>query len=381
MMNLVFISGYFNHHQRFLSDALAARCSYTFISTTPYNRKRLALGWTPEKEPDYVCHYDAQPERAEELLKNADLVITGGAPEKLVRRCIRRGQLVMRYSERPLKKGLQWKKYLPRLIKWHSQNPPWRKVYLLCASAYTAGDYGRFGLFRGKAFRWGYFPEQKQYASGEELLSKKKKATILWAGRFLELKHPDDAIGLAARLKAAGYDFRLDIIGSGEMESQLREMIAREQLADRVRMLGAMKPEQVRAHMEEAEIFLFTSDRREGWGVVLNEAMNSGCCVVADHAIGSAPFLVQSGENGLLYRSGDTDDLYHKVASLLDDPKRRQKLGLRAYETVTREWNPETAACRLLELAKGLLEGKKATPFPQGPCSKAEELREDWFKG
>lgn len=381
MMNVVFLGAYLNHHQRYLSDAMAQRCSYTFIATTAYNQKRLALGWVQEAEPDYVCHYDREPERADTLLKNADVVITGAAPEKLVRRCIRRGQLVMRYSERPLKKGTQWKKYLPRLVKWHAQNPPWRRVYMLCASAYTAGDYARFGLFRGRAFRWGYFPEVKRYESGEAMLSNKKKNSLLWAGRFLDLKHPDDAVRLAARLKAAGYDFELNMVGSGELEDTLRDMITREALEDCVHLLGAMKPTEVRRKMEETEIFLFTSDRREGWGVVLNEAMNSGCAVVADHAIGSAPFLIQDGENGYLYRSGDGEDLYKKATGLLSAPQRRRQMGLRAYETVAESWNPEVAAQRVLELARRLSAGEKTSPYVDGPCSSAENLREDWYQG
>ena len=49
--------------------------------------------------------------------------------------------------------------------------------------------------------------------------------------------------------------------------------------------------------MEKSEIFLFTSDKGEGWGAVLNESMNSACAVVASHAIGSVPFLLKDGEN------------------------------------------------------------------------------------
>ena len=37
---------------------------------------------------------------------------------------------------------------------------------------------------------------------------------------------------------------------------------------------------------------------QEGWGAVVNEAMNSGCAVVADHMIGAAPWLIRQGENG-----------------------------------------------------------------------------------
>ena len=49
---------------------------------------------------------------------------------------------------------------------------------------------------------------------------------------------------------------------------------------------------------------------QEGWGAVLNEAMNSGCACIASHAIGSAGFLIEHGENGFVYRDGDMDDFY-----------------------------------------------------------------------
>lgn len=365
-MKLVFLSAYFNHHQRYLCDALSRRCDFHFISTKPYNPQRLALGWKPEEEPDYVCHYDREPEKALTLLRQAQVVLTGSAPEGLVRQCIKQNQPVLRYSERPLKEGPQWIKYLPRFLKWHLQNPPFCPIYLLCASAYTASDYARFGLFRGKAYRWGYFPKQMLY----ETLPPKKTGSLLWVGRFIPVKNPSSVLNLAARLKAAGYDFMLEIIGTGPLESQMKEQIARQGLESWVSMTGSMSPQQVRQRMEQADLFLFTSGRGEGWGVVLNEAMNSGCCPVANVQAGASPYLVQDGKNGVLYQT--EDELFQKVAALLDDPARTRRLGMAACETITKEWNPDTAAQRLLELCQGLLSGKKQAPYEQGPCSAAD---------
>ena len=362
-MKLVFLGAYFNHHQRYLCDALSRRCAFHFIATKPYNPKRLALGWQPEEEPDYVCHYDRDPERAQRLLEQAQVVLTGSAPESLVQQCIRRNQPVLRYSERPLKDGPQWSKYLPRFFKWHLQNPPFRPIYLLCASAYTASDYARFALFRGKAYRWGYFPEQKVYKE----LPRKKTGSLLWAGRFIDWKHPQAAVNLAARLKAAGYDFTLELIGTGPLESQLKEQIARQGLEDWVAVLGAMPPEQVRQKMEQAEIYLFTSGAGEGWGVVLNEAMNSGCCAAANRAAGASAFLIRDGENGLLYET--EEELFQKVAAVLADPNRAKALGAQAYQTICEEWNPDVAAERLLGLCDRLLRKETAAPYGSGPCS------------
>ena len=30
---------------------------------------------------------------------------------------------------------------------------------MLCASAYTASDFAKFGCYKNKCFKWGYFPK------------------------------------------------------------------------------------------------------------------------------------------------------------------------------------------------------------------------------
>ena len=370
-MNIVFLSNYFNHHQKPLADALNERCSFYFISTEKITQERRALGWGYNQEPEYVIRYDAEPERAEQLITNADAVIAGSAPEALLRRSIRKGKLVFRYSERPLKNGLEPLKYVPRLLRWHWRNPCGKRIYLLCASGFAASDYARFGLFRNKAYRWGYFPETKAYKDLSKLMKEKKGNSILWAGRFLDWKHPDDAITAAVRLKDLGYNFSLRLIGNGPMEGALRERIKREGLEKCVELLGPMPPEQVRAHMEETEIFLFTSDRHEGWGAVVNEAMNSGCCVVASEAAGSVPYLIEQEQNGLTYCFEDEDGLYNQLRRILDTEGLSARLGAKAYETVADCWNGETAAERLIVLAHKILAGEKYPDlYSQGPCSK-----------
>ena len=129
--------------------------------------------------------------------------------------------------------------------------------------------------------------------------------------------------------------------------------------------------------MEQTNIYLFTSDRNEGWGAVLNESMNSGCAVVASHAIGSAPFLVKNGKNGLIYESGSIEMLCAKVKELLDEPEEQKRLGMAAYGTITGEWNAEVAAKRVIELSRSILNGEMCPGlFTEGPCSRAEILKD-----
>ena len=123
--------------------------------------------------------------------------------------------------------------------------------------------------------------------------------------------------------------------------------------------------------MEKSQIFLATSDRQEGWGAVVNEAMNSGCAVVANENIGATPYLIKDGENGLIYKNDSVDALYKKVKYLLDNNEKAKELGKNAYKSLKEEWNAKIAAERLLELAEILKNNKKCERFEKGPCSQA----------
>lgn len=384
-MKLVFVSNYMNHHQRCLCDHFYRLLGkdFLFISTSAMREERKHMGYGYDEAPVYEVKWTGESENeryiAGEILR-ADAVIAGSAPERLIFKRIREGKLTFRYYERPLRHGLEPVKYVPRFFKWHMQNPVNKPVYLLCASAFASSDYAKFGLFKGKAYRWGYFTQAKRY-DVNRLFAGKNQTEILWCGRLLPLKHPQDVLEVAARLKKDGYDFTVNMIGAGPLEDSLRARIDDSGLSDCVRLLGAMTPGQVRTRMEQAAIFLFTSDRQEGWGAVLNESMNSGCAVVASHAIGSVPYLLRDGENGSVYTCGDVDMLYRKVRYLLDNPDEQVRLGLHAYETITALWNPEIAASRFVELSNQLLSGESPLSlYETGPCSRAEMINENWYQ-
>lgn len=376
-MKIVFLGAYFNHHQKPLSDALNELCDYSYIATTEMPEMRKALGYDPSLKQQYVCDYKTEQKKAKALIEEADVILTGSAPEELVRKCIKSGKPVFRYSERPLKKGAEPLKYFPRLVKWHLMNPANKPIYMLCASAYTAPDYSKFGLFKNKAFKWGYFPELKEYDENV-LMVNKNKNSVLWAGRFLDWKHADDAINAAARLKNEGVDFKFSIIGNGPKEEEIRELIRETGLENNVDLLGSMKPEEVREHMEKSEIFVFTSDRNEGWGAVVNESMNSGCCIIASSAAGATPYLIEDGKNGFVYHYGNVDEFYEKLKSALLNREMREEIGRMAYRTIKETWNAKVAAKRFVCMAEKALAGKKLNgTFEEGPCSDAKNSWKD----
>jgi len=381
-MKVTFYSNYLNHHQIPFSNEMYSILGneYTFVTTETISKERTDLGWKADlKYPYEIRTYESNESFniALKLAVDSDVVIFGSAPEFYIEERMKfSNKLTFRYSERVYRKGL-WRALSPRGLYYRYRtyfrhiNKP---LYMLCASAYTSGDLAILGSYLGRCYKWGYFPELRKY-NLEDLMNNKKneKVKILWAGRLINLKHPDYVIELAKKLKLNGYCYSLDIIGTGEKIMDLKKLVEKYEISDSVTFLGPMKPVQVREYMEKANIYVFTSDFNEGWGAVLNEAMNSGCAVVASHAIGSVPFLIRHGENGLIYKDGNIDDLYKWVKLLIDDKVLCELIGKEANDTISGTWNPKVAAERILELSDCLLRGDKRY-FDNGPCSKAVNI-------
>lgn len=380
-MKVTFVSNYMNHHQQPFSEAMRARLGedYTFIQTQPMEEERVQMGWdTSAQSLSFVRKFREEEETCRQLILDSDVVIFGwtGMEELIVPR-LQAGKLTFRNSERIYRDG-QWKMISPRGLKqkYHDYTR-YRKApyYLLCSGGYVASDFALIHSFPGKMLKWGYFPPYRSY-DGDFLEEKHRReentpVELLWAGRFLELKHPEMALQAGKNLLQKNIPFHLTMVGAGELEQALHQLTGQWNLAEHVTFTGFQKPEQVRSYMEKAQIFLTTSDHREGWGAVLNEAMNSGCAVVADHLMGAAPYLIRHGVNGYVYRDGHGEECTGYVEKLAKDAALCGKLGTEAYRTIAEEWNATQAAEHFLTDCESLLSGDGKLPVAEGPGSPA----------
>lgn len=378
-MKLTFVSNYINHHQIPVSTVLYEKLGsqYHFIQTERMAQERIAMGWGAQLSalPYVKCWYE-EPELCRRLVMESDIVIFGGVEdERYIQERLLSGKPVIRYSERLYREG-QWKAVSPRgLLKKYHDHTRYRnqEVYLLCSGAYVASDFHIVHAYPEKMYKWGYFTEEKSYELSQLFAQKTAEGEpvrILFAGRFLPLKHPEYALLLAQRLREREIPFHLLMAGGGEMEDALKAQCRELMLDSQVTFAGYQKPERIRSYMEMADIFLMTSNYLEGWGAVINEAMNSGCAVIADAKIGAVPFLLRHEENGMVYRDGDLEEFLRYGVALAQDRQLRRKLGKNAYDTIVSLWNPRHAAESLLTFAQGLLEGKRILQ-PEGPLSPA----------
>ena len=162
------------------------------------------------------------------------------------------------------------------------------------------------------------------------------------------------------------------MLGNGVLFDKIKKQIKKYNLENEIDLLGAVDSNKVRDYMEKANIFLCTSDKTERWGVVLNEAMNSGCVTIAYKEIGGVPFLIDNNENGFAY--SNFRDLYNKTIGAIDNKELREKNSINAYNTISKIWTANNAANNF-ELLINSITNKKENPVEQGPGSNAYPVK------
>lgn len=376
-MKLTFFSNFFNNHQLPVALELAGNnaVDYTFVSLLKTDgvigRSSLDFNY-----PFVIRAYESS-ESAELAMRHAiedDIVVFGdmAGKEQYVKARAKTGRHFFRYSERLLKRGDWWRFAPPKMYRtWdrfgrYSDSP----VHVLCASAFTARDLALSGFPTEKCLKWGYFPEASVRPRGQRVAA--GGLSLCSAQRLIPWKRVDLQIELVSRLKRDGYPCRLCIAGDGPERPNLEAMARRLDVDSLVQFLGSMSHEATLDLMSSNDVFLATSNRKEGWGATVNESMASGCCVIASDEMGSVPFLIKDGFNGLLFASEDPNSLYCSAKKLVEHPGHIGEMGERARRTLQAEWSPQEAARRLVEFSRGLLQ-RKCVAYEDGPLSMAPE--------
>lgn len=374
-MTIVYFSSVFNHHSMPICDSLNSLPGVTcyFVATREEEEQRKKLGYHGY-DRDYVIDMlisEENRQKAYRLAMEADVMIAGVFPYEFLKARLQQGKLTFLCQERMFKGGAS---FIRRAKAWFfliRKYSRFRKkpLYLLGIGTGAVQDYKSLGFYRRKSFRWAYFPPFIE-CNLSQLMAKKQRDTvqILFVGRMIPLKHPEYALWATKTLLEKGYPVHLTYVGTGEMEEMLRQEGTI--LGDAVSFLGAKTPEQVREEMEKANIFVFTSNSMEGWGAVVNEAMNAGCAIVAGSEPGAVRTMLLDGENGLVYNKEDYNQFYEKLEQLVCDKLLTRQLGEAAYETIAQKYNARIAAQRFFQQASALLNKEKLIDFSDGPMQR-----------
>jgi glycosyltransferase involved in cell wall biosynthesis len=148
--------------------------------------------------------------------------------------------------------------------------------------------------------------------------------------------------------------FTCDIVGSGELEGELRRLVDSLGLEGVVRLLGPRAEEDVRGLLFSADLFVLPSvvtrsGKKEGLPVVLIEALATGVPAVAT-AISGVPEIVRHGETGLLVPPGNVEALAASIQEVAEDPAGAAARAQRGRALVESEFRLDVNVRKLVKL-------------------------------
>lgn len=180
-----------------------------------------------------------------------------------------------------------------------------------------------------------------------------KKIRILSVSNLYKFKGIDLNLHAVSRIIKKYPNIEYKIIGDGPDKARLVELTDSLGLKGYVEFLGRMSHENAMCHMAKCDIFCLPS-YQEGFGVAYLEAMSLGKPVIGVSGQGIQDAIV-NGENGMLVKPQNIDDIVNALEYLLSNPEKRYEMGRRARLDIINEWTWDKNALKTLEVYKQLL--------------------------
>lgn len=160
-----------------------------------------------------------------------------------------------------------------------------------------------------------------------------EKKTVLFVGRLAEKKGVTYLIDAMKDVENG----KLMIVGGGPLEENLKRQVIEAGLSDKVTFLGPKSHEELKTVYASADIFcapsITASDGdKEGFGLVILEAMASGIPVIASNS-GGIPDIIKNTQNGILVEEKDVDGLSAAINELIRNDSYKEKLVENGYKT------------------------------------------------
>ena len=101
-----------------------------------------------------------------------------------------------------------------------------------------------------------------------------------------------DPLTIARALSLLSHKFTggVKFIGDGPMRTKLEEYVANNNLNGVIELLGTKPQTEVPSYMQQADVLILPSIY-DGWGAVVNEALQAGCYVICSDACGASDLL------------------------------------------------------------------------------------------
>lgn len=358
---IVFIVPFVSPHTLPLGKELAKYQETIFINTIKLTEERRHMGYDITDETVKIYNLYDERKLCMSLIDQAECVIFAGSfGFDVLEKRLRDDKLIFIMHERIFKKGMvKWLDKRTFELLHFCKTVREKKVYLLSIGEKAAKDFKILGFNEKKIFSFGYFPETEKVI--KRLKKPEEPCNILWVGRMVNFKRPILAI---KAMKGLPSKYKLTMIGDGKLYKKVQKYAKCNNI--NVKFYGNKGHDFVISKMREADILLSTSNKGEGWGVVINEGMNCGCAIVCSTEIGCANTLANAN-NSIMFKSNHASNVRN---ALLEAEREQDSLSSKAQNTIEKNFNPTIAAERFLRLISEISNGITEV-YSEGICSRS----------
>jgi glycosyltransferase involved in cell wall biosynthesis len=246
------------------------------------------------------------------------------------------------------------------LTRFRSARPMLAKAgKLVVPSEYLVDVFQEFGL-KAEAV-----PNTLHAAQFPFRLRKALQPRLVCTRGFHPYYMVDVVVRAFALIKQAFPAARLDLVGGGPLETEIRNLVQQLRLQD-VNFAGIASREDISRHYQHADIFINAS-RLDNMPVSILEAFGSGTPVISTDAEGIR-YLVKHERTGLLSPVGDHQALANNVIRILNDNDLAVNLAVQAYEE-SQQYQWPVVREQWLRIYGGLLPGDLQADQELRPCA------------
>lgn len=180
---------------------------------------------------------------------------------------------------------------------------------------------------------------------------------FLFVGRLVYYKGCRTLIEAFA--KAAGRDstLRLDIVGTGPLEDELKSRTKELGLSERICFHTGVDDDGLIRFFQRCDVFVLPSlFRSEAFGLVQIEAMAFGKPVINTKLPSGVPYVSLHGETGLTVEPGQAGELADAMLYLAEHPEERIQMGVKARERMEQQFRIDTMLGNVRDLYAELTE-------------------------
>lgn len=184
---------------------------------------------------------------------------------------------------------------------------------------------------------------------------------IITVGRLVPKKGIGHLVDACRILANQGVQFSCDIVGTGELEEELRNQIEALSLQDRVHLIGPQPQNIVREMIQGAAVFaapcvIGPDGNRDGLPTVITESLALGTPSISTDVTG-IPEIIRHQDTGILVGQENASELAEQIQRLLSEPKLRNSLAQNARQLIEEEFDSHKNVARIRQL------------FPESPTS------------